>query len=75
MKRIKEKTSILICLIAIISCSCAHSLSVDQMGYVQDPDMQMTGNASELYQNYIYTIREGSVPTITIKGNGGCGCN
>lgn len=57
------------------SSSCTNELQSHEMKYVMDPSMSMDGDASSLYQNYIYSIREGSVPTIVIKGNGGCGCN
>ena len=56
-------------------CSCVSSYPASSQSYIDDPEMQLTDNASQQFQQYIMSIREGSVPTHSKKGNGGCGCN
>jgi hypothetical protein len=43
--------------------------------YVNDPEMQMSADPGQRFQQYVQSIREGSIPAGTLKGSGGCGCN
>jgi len=44
-----------------------------QRQFVNDTEMQMEGGQGFL--DYVYSIREGTVPAGTDKSSGGCGCN
>ncbi len=43
--------------------------------FVNDPEMQMKSDAGKEFNNYVYTIREGALPSGNGKASGGCGCN
>ena len=43
--------------------------------YLKDPAMQMGISATQGFENYVQTIREGAIPAGTAKSSGGCGCN
>jgi len=63
-------------LISLGISSCAPtSLKPYERIYLNDPAMQMGLDAGLSFQNYIFTIREGSIPAGTSKASGGCGCN
>lgn len=42
--------------------------------FVNDPEMQMSGDAGKGFNNYVNTIREGAIPAEGTKASGGCGC-
>lgn len=65
-------TLILICGGLFMSCT---TLKPYQRIYVNDPEMQMSAAAKHSFENYIQSIREGSISIGSKKGNGGCGCN
>ncbi len=43
--------------------------------YVNDPEMQMGSDAGKHFDNYVHSIRSGSIPAGVNKASGGCGCN
>ena len=61
-------------LVGIFFSSCV-ALKPYEKIYVNDPEMQMTSDASLQFQGYIFTIREASISSGTSKSSGGCGCN
>jgi len=46
-----------------------------EINYTKDPEMEIGNDAGRNFQNYIYSIREGSTPAGASKASGGCGCN
>ena len=65
-----------IMLITAIPClSCTASLKPYEQVYINDPEMQMETDASQNFQNYVQSIREGATPVSSPKSSGGCGCN
>lgn len=59
----------------VIAMSSCISLKPYERIYINDPDMQMGLDAGLNFQNYIFSIREGSTPPAAAKASGGCGCN
>lgn len=55
--------------------SCATSLKPYERQYINDPEMSMFGTSGTKFQQYVNTIREGSLAAEGKKGSGGCGCN
>ncbi len=43
--------------------------------YLNDYQMQMGGNAGSNFEDYVHSIRTGSVVAGSTKSSGGCGCN
>jgi len=54
------------------SCSSMNSAEIN---YTKDPEMEIGNDAGRNFQNYVYSIREGSTPAGASKASGGCGCN
>ncbi len=68
-----------ICFMGVALCllcgSCKSTLKAYERIYVNDQEMQMAAKSAKAFQNYVYSIREGSSRAEGGKGNGGCGCN
>ena len=69
----KQLTSALIALFFMGLTSCV-SLSAYDALYINDDEMDMTDNASDNFENYVHTIREGATTSGSSKSSGGCGC-
>ena len=63
-------TSILFALLT----SCATVKPYEQI-FINDSEMQMGGDETRNFDNYVHSIREGSMPAGSVKSSGGCGCN
>ncbi|MBN2174508.1 MAG: DUF4266 domain-containing protein [Bacteroidales bacterium] len=64
---------IFICTASIfISCS---TVKPWQRTYLNDPGMQMAGSPGKTFEDYVQSIRTGSVVAGSYKSAGGCGCN
>jgi len=46
-----------------------------QMVYLNDHDMQMGTSTGNTFEDYVHSIRTGSVVAGSKKSTGGCGCN
>jgi len=64
----------IISFICVLTTSCT-ALKPYERIYVNDPEMQMGSSGSGAFENYVNTIREGSMSAESQKGSGGCGCN
>lgn len=60
--------------IVIVLQSCSSMRSAEK-NYTRDPEMEIGNDAGRNFQNYVYSIREGSTPAGASKASGGCGCN
>ena len=69
MKRLKI---ISLSTILLLLSACA-TVAPYERQYVSDPEMQM--GTDKGFNNYVHSIREGSVPAEGTKTSGGCGCN
>jgi hypothetical protein len=54
--------------------SCATVKPYEQI-FINDSEMQMGGDETRNFDNYVHSIREGSMPAGSVKSSGGCGCN
>ena len=54
--------------------SCATVKPYEQI-FINDSEMQMGGDETHNFDNYVHSIREGSIPAGSVKSSGGCGCN
>ena len=70
----KPYNILIICILIIFLQSCT-ALKPYQKIYVNDPEMQMGVTSDKAFENYVETIREGSVIPGSKKTGGGCGCN
>ena len=59
-------------IISIMSCA---SVKPYERQYLNDREMQMSSDSGKSFNNYVHSIREGTVPVGSAKGSGGCGCN
>lgn len=73
MKALQCNLIFLVLFLLLVS-SCA-SVEPYERQYVSDPEMQMNNDAGKEFNNYVFSIREGSTPSGTGKASGGCGCN
>ena len=69
----RSKVSILL-FFGFLLQSCS-SMNSAEINYTKDPEMEIGNDAGRNFQNYIYSIREGSTPAGASKASGGCGCN
>jgi len=69
-----KKNGLIAFVLILLASSCVTLKPYDRV-YVNDPDMQMNGDAGKNYENYIHAIREGATPAGSGKSSGGCGCN
>ena len=69
------KYKLIFLLLAGLFLSSCETLKPYERVYVNDPLMQMGNSAPKNFENYVHTIREGSIPTGSSKSSGGCGCN
>lgn len=65
--------SVLLYVVMFLS-SCA-TVQPYERQFISDTEMQMTRDAGQDFNNYIFSIREGSTPASAGKSSGGCGCN
>ncbi len=65
---------VILSLMATLLCSACASIAPYERQYVSDPEMQMGSDAGKGFNNYIHSIREGSIPAEGSKTSGGCGC-
>jgi len=68
------KHSIFVLITILILTSCANLKSYERV-YVNDPDMKISDDSGQNFQNYVTAIREGATPAGSSKSSGGCGCN
>jgi hypothetical protein len=73
MKKLLFKSITAIIIISGL-CSCVGLKPYERI-YVNDPEMQIGTDAGKNFENYVYSIREGATPAVTIVSSGGCGCN
>ncbi len=55
--------------------SCKSTLPADGLYYTLDPELEMSLDAGEKFEQYIFKIREGATPAGGDKSSSGCGCN
>ncbi len=69
----KIKLLLTLILFALLT-SCATVKPYEQI-FINDSEMQMGGDETRNFDNYVHSIREGSMPAGSVKSSGGCGCN
>ena len=72
MRRIVLSFSIAVTLLMATGCA---TVKPYQRVYLNDPEMYMGGNSGHSFENYVHTIRTGSIVAGSKKASGGCGCN
>ena len=74
MRALLRKTFAIL-LILLLFSACASNIKPYERVYLDDPDMLLAPTRSLVFQNYVHSIREGSLTASGKKGSGGCGCN
>jgi len=64
----------LILLFIVLLASCKVVKPHERI-FINDPEMQLGSDEMDNYDNYVHSIREGSIPAGSAKSSGGCGCN
>lgn len=59
----------------MITLSCCATIEPFERQFLNDRDMKMGIDSGVEFNNYVHSIREGSVPAASMKTSGGCGCN
>jgi predicted phosphatase len=65
---------ILFILCGILFTSCVAVKPYERM-YLNDSEMSLESNSTDMFEGYVHSIREGITPAATTKSSGGCGCN
>ena len=63
---------IFLCVLVLSGCSAVKPW---QRVYLNDPEMQMSSWSGITFEDYVHSIRTGSVVSGSKKSSGGCGCN
>ncbi len=71
----KSRIRLLLLFSVLLLFSGCASVQPWQRVYLNDAEMQMGFSSAEAFENYVHSIRTGSVVAGSKKTGGGCGCN
>ncbi len=69
------KNKIIITIASLFFLGSCKTVKPYQKIYLNDSEMQFENSASNNYEKYVRSIREGATPSSGTKTSGGCGCN
>lgn len=73
-ERIVILPAIMVLMILIVLSGCT-AIKPYQRIYLDDPEMSFTGSFGKNFEDYLLSIREGSLVAGSKKPAGSCGCN
>lgn len=69
------KLIFLICITTIVVMTGCTTVKPWERVYLNDSEMQIGGSSGKTFEDYVHSIRTGSVMAGSKKLSGGCGCN